>query len=338
MNGGSGRPHLCTAFLTNLIFIMKAAVYQQYGAPEVLQIQELTTPSPKRNEVLIRIRATAVTSGDCRLRAADPFAVRFLFGLFSPSKKVLGEGFSGEVEAVGSAVTQFKPGDQVFGSAGMGFGAYAEYICLPENGAIDFKPENITHEAAASAVFGGATALHFIQKANIQPGQKVLVYGASGSVGSAAVQLAHYFGAEVTGVCSGANATMVKNIGATDVIDYTQTDFSTTGKTWDVVYETVNKAPVSSCFAAVKAGGTLLLGAAMPPEMIRGKWGSLGSSKKVIAGVAFATPEAISFLAKLMAEGSFTPVIDRQFPLTQIIDAHRYVDMGHKKGNVAVVC
>lgn len=315
---------------------MKAAVYQQYGAPEVLQIQELTKPSPKSNEVLIRIRATAVTSGDCRLRAADPFAVRFFFGLFSPSKKVLGEDLSGEVEAVGSAVTRFKPGDQVFGAAGMGFGAHAEYICLPENGAIDFKPENMTHEEAAASVFGGATAYHFVKKANIQPGQKVLVYGASGAVGSAAVQLARYFGAEVTGVCSGANAAMVKNIGATDVIDYTQTDFSKTGKTWDVVYETVNKAPVSSCFAAVKNGGTLLLGAAMLPEMMRGKWASLGSGKKVIAGVAFATPESIAFLRKLMAEGHFKPVIDRQFPLAQIADAHRYVDMGHKKGNVAI--
>ena len=240
------------------------------------------------------------------------------------------------MEAVGSAVTRFKTGDQIFGSTGMSFGAYAEYICLPENGAIDFKPENISHQEAAASVFGGATAFHFIQKANIQPGQKVLVYGASGAVGSAAVQLARYFGAEVTGVCSGANATMVKNIGATDVIDYTQTDFSTTGKTWDVVYETVNKAPVSACFSALKPGGILLLGAAMPSEMIQGKWGSRRSGKKVVAGVAFATPESIAFLRKLMAEGHFKPVIDRQFPLAQIADAHRYVDMGHKKGNVAI--
>lgn len=315
---------------------MKAAVYQQYGAPEVLHIQELTTPSPKGNEVLIRIRATAVTSGDCRLRAADPFAVRFFFGLFSPAKKVLGEALSGEVVAVGSAVTKFEPGDEVFGSAGMKFGTYAEYISLPENSAIEFKPENITHEQAAAAVFGGATALHFIQKADIQPGQKVLVYGASGAVGSAAVQLARYFGADVTGVCSGANAAMVKNIGAGEVIDYTQTDFSKTGKTWDVVYETVNKAPVAACFAALKAGGTLLLGAAMLPEMISGKWAAMTNGKKVVFGVAVATPESITFLAKLMAEGRFTPVIDRQFPLAKIADAHRYVDMGHKKGNVAI--
>lgn len=314
---------------------MKAAAYAAYGSPEVLQIKEIAKPSPKDNEVLVKIHATAATSGDCRLRKADPFAVRFFFGLFKPRKAVLGGVLSGQIEAVGKNVQRFQVGDSVFGSA-VDFGAYAEYICLPENGALTIKPDNISHEEAAALPFGGTTALHFLQKANIQPGQKVLIYGASGAIGTAAVQIAKYFGAEVTGVCSAANLDMVKALGADKVMDYTQTDFAKTGEQYDVIYETVNKAPVSSCNAALKQRGTLILGAAMLPAMLQGTWLSLTSQKKVISGVSFGTVALVSFLQQMVEAGKLRAVIDRTYPLAQIAEAHGYVDKGHKKGNVII--
>ncbi len=218
---------------------MKAAVYTQYGAPEVLQIKAIAKPVPQDNEILIKIHATAVNSADIRLRKADPFAVRFVYGLLKPKKTVLGGVLSGEIEAVGKNVRTFKVGDAVFGSAFPLFGAYAEYICLPESAPLAIKPASISHEAAAALPFGGLTAVHFLQKANIRPGQKVLIYGASGAVGSAAVQIAKSLGAEVTGVCSTANVELVKSLGADHVIDYTKTDFAKTGEQYDVVYETV---------------------------------------------------------------------------------------------------
>ncbi len=314
---------------------MKAAVYTAYGAAEVLHLKEIAKPSPKDNEVLVKIHATAVTSGDCRLRKADPFAVRFFFGLFKPGKPVLGGVLSGEIEAVGKNVKRFKVGDPVFGSA-LNFGAYAEYICLPETGALALKPESITHEEAAALPFGGTTALHFLQKANIQPGQKVLIYGASGAIGTAAVQIAKYLGAEVTGVCSTTNVDMVKALGADHVIDYTKADFAKDGEQYDVVYETVNKAPFSSCNAALKPSGTLILGAAMLPAMLQGAWLSMTSQKKVVSGVSFGTAALVNFLQKMVEAGKLKAVIDRTYPLAQIAEAHGYVDKGHKKGNVVV--
>lgn len=319
-----------------MTFTMKAAVYTEYGSPEVLQIKEMAKPLPKDNEVLVKIHATSVTSGDTRLRRADPFAVRFIFGLFKPKKPVLGGVLSGEIEAVGKNVTKFKVGDPVFGSTSMDFGAYAEYISMPETGALAIKPENLSHEEAAALPFGGATALHFLQKANIQPGQKVLIYGASGAIGTAAVQIAKYFGAEVTGVCSTTNIEMVKSIGADHVIDYTKTDFSKNGIQYDVVYETVNKAPVASCIAAVKKNGTLLLGAAMLPQMLRGAWTSATGNIKVVFGTVFGTAEQIGFLQKMVEEGKLKAVIDKNYDLAQIAAAHAYVDKGHKKGNVVI--
>ena len=315
---------------------MKAAVYTQYGSPDVLQIKTMARPQPKDHEILIKIHATAVNSGDCRLRKADPFAVRFFFGLFQPKINILGGVLSGEVAAVGKNVTKFKVGDPVFGSTDMDFGAYAQYICLPETGAVAIKPLPISHEEAAALPFGGVTALHFLQKAHILPGQKVLVYGASGAVGAAAIQIAKHFGAEVTGVCSSANADMVKSLGADQVIDYTKTDFSATGKQYDVIYETVNKAPVSACVAALKKHGTLLLGAAMPAEMLQGTWASLTKGVKVISGVAVPNAEAIHFLQQMVEAGTLRAAIDRKYPLAQIAEAHQYVDNGHKKGNVVI--
>lgn len=316
---------------------MKAAVYAEYGAPEVLQIKTLEKPVPKDNEILIKIHATPVTSADARLRRADPFAVRFFFGLFRPSKSVLGGVLSGAVEAVGKNVRKFKVGDQVFGSAYPHFGAHAEYISLPETGTLAVKPDNISHEEAAALPFGGLTAVHFLQKVNIQAGQKVLVYGASGAIGTAAVQIAKYFGAEVTGVCSTANVEMVKSLGADHVIDYTKTDFAQNGGQYDVVFETVNKAPFSTCLAALRENGTLILGSAMLTAMLRGAWVSMTGSKKVISGVAVETLTALDLLKKMAEEGKLKAVIDTKYDFAQIASAHAHVDTGRKKGNVVIV-
>lgn len=315
---------------------MKAAVCTQYGAPEVLQITELAKPAPKDNEILIKIHATAVNSADCRLRKADPFAIRFFFGLFKPKNPVLGGVLSGIIEAVGKNVTQFHVGDAVFGSTQMHLSAHAEYICLPETGALAIKPQSISHEEAAALPFGGMTALHFLRKANVQPGQKVLIYGASGAVGTAAVQIAKYFGAEVTGVCSTSNLEMVKSLGAANVIDYTTTDFAKTGEIYDVVYETVNKTPFSSCISVLNQKGKLILGATLLGGMLRGAWRSLTSKQKVITGVAAETAEAANYLQKMAIEGKLKAVIDKKYPLEQIAAAHAHADNGHKRGNVVI--
>lgn len=315
---------------------MTAAVYANYGAPEVLQIKTVAKPSPKAHEILIKIHATGVSSGDCRLRRADPFAVRFLFGLFKPKKGILGGILAGEVVQVGEAVTKYRVGDRVFGMTGMDFGAYAEFKSLPETASLTKIPEGISYAAAAAIPFGGLTALHFIQKAKIQPGQKVLIYGASGAVGTAAVQLAKHFGAEVTGVCGRSNVDMVKSIGANQVIDYTQTDFSTLGERFDVVFDTVGKALVSSQLKVLKENGLLIQGAANPSQMLQGAWAGMTSKRKIISGVIKETAEGMDFLAGLMKSGRLKAVIDKTYPLAQIVEAHRYVDAGHKKGNVVV--
>ncbi len=315
---------------------MNAAIYENYGAPSVLQIRQIAKPVAKPGEILVRIHATAVNSGDVRLRMASPFAVRFLFGFFKPKKKVLGDVFSGVVEAVGEGAAQFKPGDEVFGATQMRFGTYAEYTSLPAKGAIALKPGNLSHEEAAAVPFGGITACHFLKKASIKPGQRVLVYGASGAVGSAAVQLAKYFGAEVTAVCSTKNVEAMRSLGADHVVDYTKTDFSKTAMPYDIVYETVNKAPVSACFAAAKKGGTVILGAAMPGEMLQGVWYSKTKGKLMLAGVAEETAEAMAFLQKLAEEGRIKPLMDKRFDLSEIVQAHAYVEAGHKRGNVIV--
>lgn len=315
---------------------MKAAIYTQYGPPEVLQVKQVEKPTPKKNELLIRIRATAVNSGDWRLRKADPFAVRFIFGLFTPKIQILGSVFSGEVEQVGEDVKQFKAGDLVFGHTDMRFGSYAEYICIPENGSIALKPETISHAEAAVIPFGGVTALHFIKKAGIQPGQKVLVVGASGAVGSAAVQIARSLGAEVTGVCSTANIALVKSIGANRVIDYTKEDFTQNGETYDVIFDTVNALSVSRSVKSLSKNGIMILSAAGMPEMLRGFWISKTSNKKVLTGVISHKAADILFLQELIEKGQFKPVMEKTYPLEQIAEAHAYVEKGHKKGNVAI--
>lgn len=315
---------------------MKAAVYTQYGPPEVLRVKEVEKPIPAKNEVLIRIKATAVNSGDWRLRKADPFAVRFIYGLLKPKKNILGSVFSGQIESVGEDVRQFKAGDLVFGHSDMTFGAYAEYKSLPENGSIALKPAHLTHVEAAVIPFGGVTAWHFIKKADIKPGQKVLVVGASGAVGSAAVQLAKSLGAHVTGVSSTSNVTLVKSIGADKVIDYTKEDFTQRGETYDVIFDTVNAISVSRSLKSLSKNGIMILSAAGMAEMLQGAWISMTSSKKVMTGVISHKAADIAFLKGLMEAGKLKPVIDRTYSLEQIAEAHAYAEKGHKKGNIAI--
>lgn len=315
---------------------MKAVVYTQYGSPEVLKMTEVSRPEPQANEILIRIKATAVNSGDVRLRKADPFAVRFMLGLTKPKLNILGAVYSGEVEQIGKDVKLFKVGDEVFGHTDMKFGTYAEYLCVSESGSVALKPANLNHTEAAAVPFGGTSALFFIKKANITPGQKVLIVGASGAVGSAAVQLAKSYGAIVTGVCSTTNVAMVKSIGADKVIDYTKEDFTQNGETYDVIFDVVNTISIARSAKSLKKTGVMILSAAMVPEMIKGLLVSLMSGRKVVMGVISHKADDINFLKNLIETGKFKPVIDKTYPLDQIGLAHAYVEKGHKKGNVTI--
>jgi len=315
---------------------MKAIIYENYGSPEVLKLAELPLPEPEENQIRVKIHATAVNSADWRLRKADPFVVRFMLGLSKPRKKVLGSVFSGIVDAVGSSASRFKVGDAIYGVTEMHLGNYAEYNVIPENLAINYKPENLDHGEAVSILFGGHTALYFFRKSNIQKGQEVMIYGASGAVGTAAVQLAKYYGARVTAVCSGANAGLVRSLGADEVIDYKTQDIYNTGRKYDVIFETVNKTSVPRMGKMILKGGFFLLGAGLVKEMFQGMRLSVFRGVKVIAGSAKVNSEGLYFLKERAEEGSFKPVIDRRYKLEEMAQAHAYVEEGHKKGNVVI--
>lgn len=319
---------------------MKAVTYTKYGPPSVVSLTEVSKPIPRDNEVLIRIHATTVTTGDWRARSLHlpggfGFMGRLVFGIRKPRQPILGTELAGVIESVGRTVTRFKAGDEVFAFTGGRYGCHAEYRAMAEDGLIAPKPGNLTFEEAAALSFGGTTALPFLRdKAGIRRGDRVLVVGASGGVGSAAVQIARHFGAEVTGVCSTGNVDLVRSIGADRVIDYTKTDFTKSGGTWDIILDTTGTAPFARSGPALAAGGRLVvvlgtlaeaLGLGRPPK---------ASGKTVIASVSTVRPDDLQFLAGLAAAGQFMPVIDRSYPLEQAAEAHAYVDKGHKRGNV----
>jgi NADPH:quinone reductase-like Zn-dependent oxidoreductase len=314
---------------------MKAIIYTKFGSPEVLQLQEMEKPTPKANEVLIKIFATTVVKEDPDMRASPGFN-----GLLKPRNQILGQELAGEIESIGEDVTRFKTGDQVFGFDV--FGAYAEYKCMPENRALVIKPVNMSYEEAASVPNGALTALPFLRdNGKIQSGQTVLIYGASGSVGAAAVQLAKYYGAMVTGVCSTANLEMVKSLGADQVIDYTREDFTENGKTYDIIFDTVGKSSFSKCKNSLTDDGIFLSTVPTPGMMLQSLLSAKSSGKKVrfvAAGLRPASEKIkdLHFLTELIEAGKLKPVIDRCYPLEQIAEAHRYVEKGHKKGNVVI--
>jgi NADPH:quinone reductase-like Zn-dependent oxidoreductase len=321
---------------------MKAIVYKKYGQPEVLQLVEKVKPTPKDNEVLIKIYATTVTATECTFRKGEPFFSRLFTGLFKPGITTLGEELAGEIESVGKDVKLFKKGDKVFGTAGPKFGANAEYLCVPEDGVLALKPNNMKYEEAASSVDGFLTAMPFLRDTGrIQSGQKVLIYGASGSVGSAAVQIAKYFETEVTAVCSSSNVELVKSIGADKVIDYTKEDFTQSGNTYDVIFDAVGKTTFSKAKKALNKNGVFLeagIGLGIFPHVL---WTSISGSKKAkIAATGLRPPKErtkdLVLLKQLLEEGKIKPVIDKTYPMNEIVKAHAYVDKGHKKGNVVI--
>lgn len=321
---------------------MKAAVYRKYGSPDVLELGTVEKPAIGDNDVLIRVRATSVTSADCRLRSFNVpsgfwLPGRLALGVFRPRITVLGSELAGEVVSVGKDVTRFKTGDQVFGGDGK-LRCHAEYKSMSEDGPLAIKPANLTFAEAAAVAFGGNTALVFLRdRGKIRSGEKVLIIGASGSVGTAAVQLAKHFGAEVTGVCSAANLDLVKSIGADKAIDYTKEDFAENGETYDVILDTVGAASIAHSKDSLGKGGRLLLVVAgLGPTVFAPLWTAITRSKRVFAGPAAYSAENVRFLAELIQAGQFKPVIDRHYPLEQIAEAHAYVDSGRKKGNVVI--
>lgn len=317
---------------------MKAAVYTQYGPPEVLHLEEIDKPVPKNNEVLIKMQATAVCSGEIRLRKPEPaILVRLMYGLRTPKRPILGVEVSGEIEAIGKDIKEFKVGDKVMGSTNDYCGTYAEYIAMPANDILTLRPDEISIEQGACTFFGGHTALHFLRKGGIKADDRVLIYGASGSVGTYAVQLAKHFGAEVTAVCSAGNADLVRSIGADHVIDYKKEDFTKSGKIYDIIFDTQGKTPFYRSLRSLSNNGSYLLAVAINfKSMLNMLVAKLISKKNVIGGVAHEHRKDLELLRDLVASGKISPVIDRVYTLDQIAEAHRYVEIGHKKGNVVI--
>lgn len=328
---------------------MKAIVYTEYGSPDVLNLKEMEKPTPKDNEILVKVYATPVNYGDISARKFSNIPARefnmpllFLlpakiaFGLKTPKKPILGSELAGEVEAIGKDVKKFKKGDQVFAYVGMGMGANAEYLCVPEDGTVGLKPENMSYEEAACVPYGGIMALSILRKANIQPGQKVLINGASGGIGSVAVQLAKSYGAEVTGVCSTPRLEYVKALGADMVIDYTKEDFTQNGETYDLIFDILGRSSFSRCKGSLTENGIYLLASFKMDKVLHMLRTSIIGSKKVICAMASEKQEDMVLLKKLVEQGKIKTIIDRTFPLEQTTEAHRYFEQGQKKGHVII--
>jgi len=322
---------------------MKAIVHTKYGPPDELQLLEVENPVPRENEVLIKIHATTVTTTDCNARnftfvpESFMFFARIMFGFKKPRIRILGIDLAGEIEAIGEKVKLFKVGDHVFGSPGTKFGGHAEYCCVPENGALAIKPGNMTWEEAAPLTLAGCTALYFIRDlAGIKKGQKILIHGASGAIGTFAVQLAKYYGAEVTGVCSASNAEMVQSLGADKVIDYTKEDFTKSHERYDFVFSVVGKTTFSQCKGILKPKGVYIENWMETKDFLKVLWTSITGGKKIKGGVSAETAEKLNFLKELIVSGKLVPVIDRVYPLERTAEAFRYVEQGHKKGNVII--
>ncbi len=329
---------------------MKAIVYTKYGPPEVLQLKEVEKPTPKDNEVLIRIFATPVNYGDIVARNFKNislrdfhmpmpfwFGARIYFGLRKPRITILGAELAGEIESVGKDVNRFKEGDQVFGYIGQSMGANAECLCMPEDGCVAIKPANMTYEEAATVPYGAIMALNLLRRVNIQPGQKVLVNGASGGIGSAAVQLAKsHFGAEVTGVCSTPRLELVKSLGADKVIDYTKEDFTQSGETYDLIFDILGKSSFSSCKSSLSQNGRYLLASFKMRQLFQMLWTKIIGSRKVICAMATDKAEDLIFIRELVEAGKIKSVIDRRYPLEQTAEAHSYVEKGLKKGHIVI--
>lgn len=316
---------------------MRAAVSESYGPPEVLQVCERPKPKPGQTEVLIRVHASAVNSADWRLRMPDPWGVRLFLGLIRPRIKIMGGVFAGEVVATGDKVTRFRCGDKLFGSTLMRFGGYGEYVALPEKAVMTTIPRGFNYTDAAALTFGYLTALHYLRKAQVTAGQSVLIVGASGSVGTAAVQLAVHWGARVTGICSGANFDLVRNLGAERVLDYSSDEYEKDVRQYDVVIDTVGKVPWKTHLRRVKPGGTTVLIAAGALKSLYLPLLQPFYKPRIVAGVGSEKKVNLEFIRDLAEQGKLCPVIDRTYPLAQIAEAHRYVEAGHKKGNVVVM-
>ena len=320
---------------------MKAMVWTKYGSPEVLQLREVEKPAPKDNEVLIKVHAATVTAADCDFRKMQGpiwtrIPVRILVGIRKPGRiTILGQELAGDIAAVGKGVTRFKEGDPVFAPTLLRLGAYAEYKCLPESYPV-LKPAGLSYEAAATIPTGGINGLHFLRAADVQAGESVLINGAGGSIGTYAVQIAKSMGAEVTCVDSTEKLDMLRSIGADRSIDYTQADFTRTGETYDVIIDVAGKSPFSGSVRALKPKGRYILGNASVSSMIRSRLTPMNQEKKVIVAVAGYPAEYYAFLKALIEAGQLKPVIDRCYPLEELAEAHRYVENGHKKGNVVI--
>jgi len=322
---------------------MKAVVYTEYGPPEVLQLKEIEKPTSKDNEVLVKVYATTVGAGDAKVRSFRNIPTlfwlpyRLYLGLRKPKRTILGMELAGEVEAVGKNVQQFRKGDQIFANTPQGsWGAYAEYICLPEEGVVAAKPVNMTFEEAAGVPYMGLSALFYLRKGNTRSGSKVLINGASGSLGLFAVQIARHFGAEVTGVCSAGNMELVKSLGADKVIDYTREDFTKGGQTYDLILDAVAKDSFLHCKGSLTRNGIYLSSLPTLILFLQMLWTSKAGSKRAMYLDAVPSKEDLIFLKELIEAGKIKSVIDRRYPLEQIAEAHRYVDKGHKKGNVVI--